>query len=478
MAKPTGFMDYQRAVWPAREPAERLCDWNELHGPAPTVFLKDQAARCMDCGVPFCHGGVTVANVSSGCPKRNLIPEWNDLLYRGLTKMAWERLEATSPFPEFTGRVCPAPCEASCTCANNGEAVTIREIELYLAETAWAEGWIVPRPPKVRTGATVAVVGSGPAGLAAAFRLNRQGHEVTVFERSDSPGGLLMYGIPNMKLDKNALTRRIRYLEQEGIRFVLNADIGRNVEATDLLYNYDSLVLACGASHPRDLKVPGRDLSGVRFAVDFLTEATKAMLSGMAGRPLAGKRVLVIGGGDTGNDCVATSLRQGAADVVQYELLPAPPEKRPATAPWPRWPGIRKTDYGQEEAILLQGADPRRYCMSTLRFTGADGRLTGVDAVEVEWLREGGRMTPRPRPETERHEEFDLAILAMGFTGPEEYLFEALRVSKDEGYTTTHPAIFLCGDMRRGQSLVVWAMAEGEQAAVEADRYLRGAPKA
>ena len=475
MAKPTGFMEFDRAVWPARTAEARLGDWNELHGPAPEAFLRDQAARCMDCGVPFCHGGVTVNNVSSGCPKRNLIPEWNDLLYRGFPKQAWERLEATSPFPEFTGRVCPAPCEASCTCGLNGDAVTIREIELFLAETAWENGWIVPRPPKNRTGSTVAVVGSGPAGLAAAFRLNRQGHLVTVYERSDAVGGLLRYGIPNMKLDKAALDRRVRYLEAEGIRFVVNADVGRTVEANDLLYGHDALVLACGASRPRDLPVPGRELAGIRFAVEFLTEATKRVAAGRAdAAALAGKRVLVIGGGDTGNDCVATALRQGAADVVQYELLPEPPEKRPASAPWPRWPGVRKTDYGQEEAILRQGADPRRYCMSTVRFTGGDGRLTGVDAVEVAWVREGGRTVPKPKPGTERHEAFDLAILAMGFAGAEDYLFEALRLSKDEGYTTTHPAVFLCGDMRRGQSLVVWAMEEGERAAEAADRYLRG----
>jgi len=280
-----------------------------------------------------------------------------------------------------------------------------------------------------------------------------------------------------MKLDKSVLARRIRYLEEEGIRFVVGADVGRTVEATELLYGHDTLVLACGASRARDLGVPGRELSGIRYAVDFLTEATKRVLSGESDRPLDGKRVLVIGGGDTGNDCVGTSLRQGAADVVQYELLPEAPEKRPATAPWPRWPGVRKTDYGQEEAILLQGADPRRYCMSTLRFTGSEGRLTGVDAVEVEWVREGGRMTPKTKAGSERHEIFDLAILAMGFTGAEDYLFDALRVTKDEGFTTTHPAIFLAGDMRRGQSLVVWAMAEGEQAAAEADRYLRGAAK-
>ncbi len=443
----------------------------------------------MDCGVPFCHTGKLISGMASGCPINNVIPEWNDLVYRGLWREALDRLHMTNNFPEFTGRVCPAPCEGSCVLGINDPPVTIKNIEAEIIDRGWDEGWVVPEPPKARTGKKVAVIGSGPAGLAAAAQLNRAGHEVTVLERADRPGGLLMYGIPNMKLDKReVVARRISLLEQEGIRFLCNASVGENVEAQLLLRDFDATVVCTGATQPRDLAVPGRNLAGVHLAMDYLTASTSALLDGGPdSSPIhaRGKDVVVIGGGDTGTDCVGTAIRQGCRSLVQVEIMPRPPLERAADNPWPEWPKVYKLDYGQEEADAKFGDDPRVYLTTVKEFLGdAEGRLEALVTVEVKWERnDKGQFVPVDVPGTLQKRPAQLALLAMGFLGPEQSLIKELDVELDARgnvkaeygqYATSIKGVFSAGDCRRGQSLVVWAINEGRGAARECDRYLMG----
>jgi glutamate synthase (NADPH/NADH) small chain len=436
----------------------------------------------MDCGIPYCHTGALVNGLAMGCPIHNLIPEWNDLVYRGQWREAIIRLHKTNNFPEFTGRVCPAPCEGSCTLGINQPAVTIKTIENEIIDHAFREGWIVPEPPLARTGMKVAVVGSGPSGLAAAAQLNKAGHEVTVFERDDRIGGLLLYGIPNMKLDKSVVERRVKLLEAEGVTFRTGVSVGKDVEADKLVKDYDAVVLAVGSTVPRDLKVEGRELAGVHFAMEFLTASTKALLGG--NKPAisaAGKNVIVIGGGDTGTDCVGTSIRQGARSVTQLEILPRPPDTRAADNPWPQWPKIYKMDYGQEEAAALWGADPRQYLVNTRRLLGEGGQVKTIETVGIDWIHTpGGRPEMTEVPETDMSLPADLVLIAMGFVGPEPALPTAFgckldhrgNIVHDEDYMTTAPGVFSAGDCSRGQSLVVWAINEGRNAARAVDKYL------
>jgi glutamate synthase (NADPH/NADH) small chain len=489
MGKPTGFIEYLRELPADRPPAARIADWKEFHLHLSEAALRKQGARCMDCGTPFCHTGVLLSGMASGCPIHNLIPEWNDLIYRGLWKEALERLHKTNNFPEFTGRVCPAPCEGSCVLGINAPPVTIKNIECAIIDRGWDEGWVTAEPPKQRTGKKVAVVGSGPAGLCAAAQLNKAGHTVTVFERADRPGGLLMYGIPNMKLDKEQVVmRRIRQLEAEGIRFVCNTDVGGNYPAEKLLKEFDAVILATGATKPRDLPIEGRQLKGVHFAMEFLTANTKSILDGKKNGSFisaAGKDVIVIGGGDTGTDCVGTSMRHGCKSLVQVEILPAPPEDRAADNPWPEWPKVYRLDYGQEEAAVKFGADPRIYLTTATKFEGdANGQVKAVHTVEVKWEKnDKGQFIPKNVPGTERVLSAQLVLLAMGFLGPEQPLLDALKLDRDprtnvkaefEKYSTNLKGVFACGDCRRGQSLIVWAFNEGRGAARECDRYLMG----
>lgn len=488
MGKPTGFMEYCREIPADREPLERINDWNEFHLHMPEEALRTQGARCMDCGIPFCHTGALVSGMACGCPINNLIPEWNDLIYRGHWKQALERLHRTNNFPEFTGRVCPAPCEGSCTLGINAPPVTIKNIEVSIVERGWQEGWITPNPPQTRTGKTVAVVGSGPAGLAAAAQLNKAGHTVTVFERADLPGGLLMYGIPNMKLDKREVVlRRIKLMEQEGISFVCNTEIGSSSWPVEKLKGeFDAVILATGSTLPRDLPIEGRSLKGIHFAMEFLTANTKAVLNaGSDFISAKGKDVIIIGGGDTGTDCVATSLRHGCNSAVQLEIMPQSPEQRAEDNPWPEWPKTHKVDYGQEEAAARYGADPRTYLTTATKFEGdADGNVTAVHTVQVKWEKnDKGQFVPTPVPGTEQVRPAGLVLLAMGFLGPEQPVLESLGVERDGrsnikaeygSFSTSIPGVFAAGDCRRGQSLVVWAFNEGRAAARECDRYLMG----
>lgn len=489
MGKPTGFMEFAREAPASVDPLERIRNWDEFHVHLPEERLRAQGARCMDCGVPFCHTGTLLAGMAAGCPINNLIPEWNDLVYRGHWRDALERLHKTNNFPEFTGRVCPAPCEGSCVLGINEPPVTIKSIECEIIDRAFGQGWVVAEPPQNRTGKKVAVVGSGPAGLSAAAQLNRAGHEVTVFERADRIGGLLMYGIPNMKLDKlGVVKRRTDLLAAEGIRFVTGTEVGKDLPAERLLKDFDAAILCCGATKPRDLAVAGRELQGIHFAMEFLTDNTKAVLGteGAGQISATGKDVIVLGGGDTGTDCVGTSLRHGCRSLIQVEILPKPPLLRAADNPWPQWPKIYRTDYGQEEAAAKFGADPRIFCTTARRFIGdAEGRVRAVELVGVEWSKdEQGRFVPKEVAGTEREVPAQLVLLALGFLGPEDLLPGALGLERDPRsnvraeygkYTTSVPGIFAAGDMRRGQSLVVWAINEGRAAARECDRHLMGA---
>ena len=487
MGKPTGFLDYLRELPLDRQALERIKDWNEFHQALDDRKLQDQAARCMDCGTPFCHTGVLLKGMASGCPINNLIPEWNDLVYRGLWQEALERLHRTNNFPEFTGRVCPAPCEGACNAGLVAAPVTIKEIERTIADRGWEENWIQPQPPTTRTGKKVAVVGSGPAGLSAAAQLNRAGHAVTVYERADRIGGLLMYGIPNMKLDKRHVQRRVDLLTEEGVTFVTNTEVGRELPAKRLLTDFDAVVLCTGATQPRDLPVEGRQLPGVHFAMEFLTANTRHVVQSRRNGDYisaAGKDVIVVGGGDTGTDCVGTSIRQGCRSVTQIEILPRPPEQRQPDNPWPEWPKILRTDYGQEEAAALFGQDPRVYLTTVKALRGDQAGVKEVVTVRIEWKRDDkGRFVPQEVPGTEETRPAQLVLLAMGFLGPEQPLLDQLKVERDPRtnvkadhgrYTTNLKGVFAAGDCRRGQSLVVWAFNEGRGAARECDRYLMG----
>ncbi len=489
MGKPTGFIEYLRELPVDRTPTERVGDWKEFHHRMEEKKLRNQGARCMDCGVPFCHTGKLVSGMASGCPIHNLIPEWNDLIYRGLWREALTRLLKTNNFPEFTGRVCPAPCEGSCVLGISDPPVTIKNIEYSIIERGWQEGWVLPQAPKVRTGKKVAVIGSGPAGLAAAAQLNTAGHWVTVFERADRPGGLLMYGIPNMKLaKKEVLLRRLDVMQQEGIKFICNANVGENVEPQIFPKEYDATVLCTGATQARDLPVEGRGLQGVHFAVDYLTANTRALLNGGAEHSpvhARGKDVVVIGGGDTGTDCVGTAMRHGVRSLVQIEILPKPPMDRAADNPWPEWPKIYRMDYGQEEAAAKFGADPRVYLTTVKKFIGdKEGRVKELVTVQIKWEKnDKGQFVPKEQPGTEATRPAQLVLLAMGFLGPEQPLLKELKIDTDprsnvraefERYATNLPGVFAAGDCRRGQSLVVWAINEGRGAARECDRYLMG----
>ncbi len=513
MGKPTGFIEIQRELPEDRSPKERTGDWNEFHHPMSETKLQDQGARCMDCGIPFCHNGSLLAGMASGCPINNLIPEWNDLVYRGLWREALDRLHKTNNFPEFTGRVCPAPCEGSCVLGINEPPVTIKNIECAIVDKGFEEGWIVPEPPAKRTGKKVAVVGSGPAGLASAAQLNKAGHLVTVYERDDRIGGLLMYGIPNMKLDKKIVQRRVDLMAAEGVRFVTNTEIGKDIKADQLLKDFDAVTLCTGATQPRDLPIDGRHLKGIHFAMEFLHANTKSFLDGrkngryppngaadpsakhavgtdptrfVAGISAEGKNVIVIGGGDTGTDCVGTAMRHRCKNLIQLEILAKPPLERSADNPWPEWPKVYRLDYGQEEVKALFGEDPRQYLVTAKKFTGDEkGCVKAMEMVTVEWQKDDkGRFTPKEIPGSERTVPAQLVLLAMGFLGPEDTVLSQLGVERDERsnakaehgkFATNVKGVFAAGDMRRGQSLIVWAINEGRGAARAADQYLMGA---
>ena len=482
MGKPTGFMEYQRQDCHVIPPEERIGNWNEFKPLLSREEQQKQAARCMDCGVPFCQAGMMFGNAVSGCPLHNLIPEWNDLIYEGNWEQAYYRLRITNNFPEFTGRVCPSPCEKACSCNLNGDPVTCHNNELAIIENAFNRGLVKPRIPKVRTDKKIAVIGSGPSGLAAADQLNRRGHSVTVYERFDRAGGLLMYGIPNMKLDKSVVLRRIHLMEQEGVQFVYNANVGENTDAQEILDQYDAVILCCGASNPRDLTAPGRDAKGIYFAVDYLRANTKSLLdsSHSDGNYInaKGKNVLVVGGGDTGNDCVGTAIRQGCKHVIQFEMMGKPPIERLPSNPWPQWPNVLKTDYGQEEAIYLQGEDPRIYNTTVEEFLKDEqGNLSGVTAVNLSWA--GGKMTKLDTYPV----DVDMVLIAAGFLGCQSYVADAFGVTQtprtcvatESGtHKTSVPKVFTAGDMRRGQSLVVWGIREGREVAREVDTFLMG----
>ena len=490
MGKPTGFLDYERVEATAVSPKERIKNFNEFHTPLSEDEQRKQSSRCMDCGVPFCQSGMTIKGMTSGCPLNNLIPEWNDLLYTGNWEQAYHRLHKTSNFPEFTSRVCPALCEKACTCGLNGKAVCTKENEMAIIEHAYAKGYAKANPPKVRTKKRIAVVGSGPAGLAVADQLNQRGHSVTVYERADRIGGLLRYGIPNMKLEKHIIDRKLDIMKEEGIEFVTNANVGENIKAKKLMADYDAVVLACGAANPRDINAPGRDANGIYFAVDFLTATTKSLLdSGLKdGRYISAKdkNVIVIGGGDTGNDCVGTCIRHGCKSVTQLEMMPKAPDERAENNPWPQWPLVCKTDYGQEEAIAMFGSDPRIYQTTVKEFLkDKNGKLCGLKTVKLEGKKDEktGRMQMVEVPGSESKLDCDLVLIAAGFLGTEDYIAKAFgvdlnartNVATEAGhYKTNVENVFTAGDMHRGQSLVVWAIREGREAAREVDESLMG----
>ena len=490
MGKPTGFMDFERQNSTAIAPEERIKNFDEFHIPLSRECQQIQGGRCMDCGVPFCQYGQMIGGMASGCPLNNLIPEWNDLIYSGNWERALKRLKKTNNFPEFTSRVCPALCEAACTCNINGLPVSVKENEHGIIEYGYENGLIQPEPPKVRTGKRIAVIGSGPSGLAAADQLNHRGHQVTVFERSARVGGLLRYGIPNMKLEKQVIDRRVDIMKAEGVEFVTGANVGIDVKPARLMREYDAVILACGASNPRDIKVPGRESKGIYFAVDYLTMVTKSLLNSnlQDGKipAVKDKKVMVIGGGDTGNDCVGTSIRLGAASVIQLEMMPKAPDTRADDNPWPEWPKICKTDYGQEESIALFGHDPRVYQTTVKEFIGDEkGNVCKAVLVRLEFKKdeETGRMNMCEVPGSEYIEDVDLVLIAAGFLGSQEYVTKAFGVDVDGrsnvatapgDYKTSKEKVFVAGDMHRGQSLVVWAIREGRDVSKTVDKYLMG----
>ncbi|MCD1259582.1 glutamate synthase subunit beta [Paenibacillus athensensis] len=489
MGKPTGFMEYSREVASEAAPLLRITHWKEFATPLTDEKLQTQGARCMDCGIPFCHTGKLISGMAAGCPVNNLIPEWNDLVYRGQWREALDRLHKTNNFPEFTGRVCPAPCEGSCTVGLKDTPVTIKSIEKAIIDKGFAEGWVTPQPPETRTGKKVAVIGSGPSGLACAAQLNKAGHWVTVYERADRIGGLLMYGIPNMKLDKKYVQRRVDLLEAEGVTFVTNAHVGVNYPVEKLQEEFDAIVLCGGATKGRDLPIEGRELKGIHLAMEFLSKNTKSLLDSehADGEYISaeGKDVVVIGGGDTGTDCVGTSVRHKCNSVTQFEIMPKSPDTRPANNPWPEWPKVHKIDYGQQEAAAVQGEDPRQYLISTKKFVGDEnGHVKELHTVLIEWQKnDKGQFVPVEVPGSEKVYPAQLVLLAMGFTGPENTVLDQLGVEKDERsnakaeygkFATNVPGVYTAGDMRRGQSLVVWAINEGRAAAHEVDVYLMG----
>ena len=501
MGKPTGFLDYERETAKVLPPKERIQNFNEFRIPLNKEKQKLQGARCMACGVPFCQAGMMIGGMASGCPLHNLVPETNDLVYTGNWKQAFLRLNKTHSFPEFTSRVCPALCEAACTCNLNGDPVSTKENEKAIIETAYAEGWVKPQIPPVRTGKTIAVIGSGPSGLAAAQQLNRRGHSVTVFERNDRIGGLLRYGIPNMKLEKKVIDRRLKLMEEEGVKFVTNINVGFDITAEHLLKVYDRVLLCCGASHPRDIKVPGREAEGIYFAVDFLKSTTKALwknakqnadgtydLNLKDGTYISakGKNVMVIGGGDTGNDCVGTSMRHGAKSVLQLEMMPKAPDERTEMNPWPEWPRVCKTDYGQQEAAAVFGHDPRVYQTTVKEFKkDKNGKVCKAVLVKLEPKKneKTGRMMMTEVAGSEYTVDVDLVLIAAGFLGSQDYVTKAFGVEVNERtnvktapgkYDTNVKNVFTAGDMHRGQSLVVWAIREGREAAREVDISLMG----
>ena len=488
MGKPTGFLEYERKNNQAVEPLERIKNFNEFHTPMREKDRREQAARCMNCGVPFCQSGMMIGGMASGCPLNNLVPEWNDLLYPGNYKKALQMLRQTNNFPEFTSRVCPALCEAACTCGLNDTPVTCKANENAIIEYGYANELMGAQPPKTRTGKKVAVIGSGPSGLAAADQLNRRGHSVTVYERNDHIGGLLMYGIPNMKLEKWVIDRKQKVMEEEGVKFVVNADVGKDVKATDLMKEYDSVILACGASNPRDIKAKGREAEGIYFAVDFLTRSTKHVLTGKKEGwvDTKGKHVIVIGGGDTGNDCVGTAVRQGAKSVTQLEMMPKLPDERAASNPWPEWPRVCKTDYGQEEAIAVFGHDPRIYQTTVKEFIAdKNGKLKKVKLVKLEAKKDPktGRMNMTEIAGSEFEMPADVVLIAAGFLGAQEYVAKAFGVKLNARtnvetapgeFKTSVDKVFTAGDMHRGQSLVVWGINEGRHVAKEVDKFLMG----
>ncbi|NOY74112.1 MAG: glutamate synthase subunit beta [Gammaproteobacteria bacterium] len=483
MGKPTGFKEFERISEPYRDPLTRLTDYGEIYTGHREDHLSTQAARCMDCGVPFCQS-------NTGCPVANLIPEWNDLVYKGRWREALQRLHKTNNFPEFTGRVCPAPCEGSCVLGSIDPAVTIKNIENAIIDRGFAEGWVIAEPPATRSGKQVAVIGSGPAGLAAAAQLNKAGHTITVYERDDRIGGLLMYGIPNMKLGKDVVERRIDLLRQEGITFMTNVDVGgsgsNSIEVATLIKENDAVLFATGATIPRDLPIAGRQLNGIHMAMDFLRANTKSLLDSKLkdGHYISAKnkKVIVIGGGDTGTDCIGTAIRHGCSDIVNFELLTKPPTERADDNPWPLWPHIYRVDYGHQEAAAKQGRDPRHYCLMSKNFIDdGHGHVAGVETVEVTWEKINGQWKMSERPGSLKRWDADLVLLSMGFVSPEHYLSDAAEIKLDKRgnyraeygkYATNQDKIFTAGDCRRGQSLVVWAINEGRGAAREIDRYL------
>ncbi|ALS27981.1 glutamate synthase [Paenibacillus sp. 32O-W] len=490
MSTPTGFMEYKRELPADRDPLERIKDWEEFHKHLSEDQLRTQGARCMDCGTPYCHTGMELNGSVLGCPVHNLIPEWNNLIYRGLWREALDRLHKTNNFPEFTGSVCPAPCEGSCTVGLIGEPVTIKTIEKAIIDRGFEEGWVVPEPPKKRTGKRVAIVGSGPAGLACAAQLNKAGHTVTVYERADRIGGLLTYGIPTMKLDKKVVQRRVDLLAAEGVQFVTNTEIGKDIPAQQLLDEFDAVVLCGGATKARDVDIEGRELGGIYMAMDYLNSTIKSYLdSGLAdGNYISAKdkNVIVIGGGDTGTDCVATALRHGCKSVTQFGThAKAPLTRDPITNPWPQFPNVYTLDYAQEEAKALFGEDPRAFSVLTKKFVGDEnGNVKELHTVQIERIvDETGRKIYKEIPGTEKVWPADLVLIAIGFEGPENTLIDQFGLERDRRsnvkaeygkYRTNVDKVFAAGDMRRGQSLVVWAINEGREAAREVDRYLMG----